>query len=214
VSGRDTPGEEPEVAPIDDAVVAPPPAPATRGPVLPPAVGATIVALVVITDVITKRMALASLPPRNVPHEVFGEYVRFTLAFNPGVAFGFHLGDASRWVFSALTVVILGVLVQLYRAAEPADRLRRVAIALVAGGAIGNLIDRLRWQTGVVDFIDIGIGDIRFWTFNVADMAVSTGAVVLIWVLQREDEKIRRAAAAAQTARDTVTPVRESGASE
>lgn len=165
-----------------------------------PAMGAFVVAAVVTADIVTKRLALSSLPPRSVPHEVLGEYVRFTLAFNPGVAFGFHLGGASRWVFSILTVVILGVLLQLYRAAEPRDRVRRLAIALVAGGAIGNLIDRLRWSAGVVDFIDIGVGDIRFWTFNVADMAVSTGAVALIWVLQREDDRARRAAEATKTA--------------
>lgn len=165
-----------------------------------PVLGASIAIAIVMIDVLTKRLALAYLPPRSVPHEVVGEYVRFTLAFNPGVAFGFHLGEASRYVFSILTLVILGVLLQLYRAAEPGDWMRRLAIALVAGGAIGNLLDRLRWRAGVVDFIDIGVGDVRFWTFNVADMAVSTGAVVLIWVLQREDERARRAADAARTA--------------
>lgn len=156
--------------------------------------GIAILVTIVVTDVITKRLALAMLSPRGVPHEVLGDYVRFTLAFNRGVAFGFHLGDASRWVFSLLALGILGVLFQLYRAAAPADRARRLAIALVAGGAIGNLIDRLRWSAGVVDFIDIGVGDVRFWTFNVADMAVSTGAVVLIWLLQREEDRARRLA--------------------
>ena len=165
-----------------------------------PVLGASITIAIVIADVLTKRLALAFLPPRSVPHEVLGEYLRFTLAFNRGVAFGFHLGDASRYVFSILTLVILGVLLQLYRAAEPGDWMRRLAIALVAGGAIGNLFDRLRWSAGVVDFIDIGVGDVRFWTFNVADMAVSTGAVVLIWVLQREDNEARRAAEAARAA--------------
>ena len=164
-----------------------------------PVLGASITIAIVLIDFFTKRMALTYLPPRSIPHEVFGEYLRFTLAFNPGVAFGFHLGEASRYVFSILTVVILGVLLQLYRAAEPGDRMRRIAIALVAGGAIGNLLDRLRWRAGVVDFIDVGVGNVRFWTFNVADMAVSSGAVVLIWVLQREDERARRAAEAART---------------
>ena len=86
-----------------------------------PVLGASIAIAIVIIDVLTKRLALAHLPPRSVPHEVVGEYVRFTLAFNPGVAFGVHLGEASRYVFSILTLVILGVLLQLYRAAEPGD---------------------------------------------------------------------------------------------
>jgi signal peptidase II len=58
---------------------------------------------------------------------------------------------------------------------------------LVAGGAVGNLIDRIRSPAGVVDFIDIGIGFHRWPTFNVADMAVTTGAFLLAWVLWMED---------------------------
>jgi signal peptidase II len=180
--------------------VAEPATAAHPAPLLPGWVGAAIVAVVVATDVVTKRLALATLPPRNIPHEVFGEYLRFTLAFNPGVAFGFHLGGASRVIFSILTIVILGVLFHLYRTSPPDDRLRRVAIAMVGGGAIGNLIDRLRWDVGVVDFIDIGVGNIRFWTFNVADMAVSIGAVILIIVLQKEEGRAKEAARASNPA--------------
>lgn len=182
-------------APTPDA-----PAVADARAAFPTALGIAIASAVIVADIITKRYALATLPPRSVPHEVIGEYLRFTLAFNKGVAFGFHLGEASRWVFSILTLVILGVLLQLYRSALPEDRIRRLAISLVAGGAIGNLIDRVRWHEGVVDFIDVGVGSIRFWTFNVADMAVSTGAVLLIWVLQKEDNAARRVAEQARTA--------------
>lgn len=170
---------------------------------------------IVALDFITKRVAVASLMPRGIPHRVMGDVVRFTLAFNPGVAFGMHLGGASRFVFSLLTLAILAVLAQLYWSSHPTDRLRRIAIALVAGGAIGNLIDRLRWSQGVVDFIDIGIGDVRFWTFNVADMAVSMGAILLIWVLQREDHlkhKEAKAAAAGLTAPEPLAVVRDDSA--
>jgi signal peptidase II len=55
---------------------------------------------------------------------------------------------------------------------------------------MGNLLDRLRSPLGVVDFIDVGIGDVRFWTFNVADVGVTVGAVLLAMVLWR-DEKPR-----------------------
>ena len=58
-----------------------------------------------------------------------------------------------------------------------------IALALVCGGAVGNLIDRIRSRIGVVDFIDIGFGDWRWPTFNVADMAVSIGAFLLAWAL-------------------------------
>jgi signal peptidase II len=57
----------------------------------------------------------------------------------------------------------------------------------VLGGAIGNLLDRLTRTEGVVDFIDIGVGSIRFWTFNVADMGVTVGAIGVLWALWRAD---------------------------
>jgi signal peptidase II len=72
-----------------------------------------------------------------------------------------------------------------------------VAVALVCGGAIGNLIDRLRWSRGVVDFIDIGVGATRWPTFNIADMAVSTGAIALAVVLWRDERSAEKTALAA-----------------
>ena len=68
----------------------------------------------------------------------------------------------------------------------PGDSLRLVALALVCGGAVGNLIDRIRTSRGVVDFIDVWIGSFHWPTFNVADMAVSCGAVLLAVVLWQE----------------------------
>jgi signal peptidase II len=66
-----------------------------------------------------------------------------------------------------------------------------LALALVCGGAIGNLIDRVVSSEGVVDFIDVGISEITRWpTFNVADMAVSFGAFLLAWVLWEEDREL------------------------
>ena len=59
-------------------------------------------------------------------------------------------------------------------------------MGLVAGGALGNLVDRIRWDRGVVDFIDIGVGMTRFWTFNVADSAITVGAILLLWPTHEE----------------------------
>lgn len=86
-----------------------------------------------------------------------------------------------------LTIGALFILGRLYRATRDGDLLRTLAISLVCGGAIGNLIDRIRSAHGVVDFIDVGIGDARWPTFNVADMAVSVGAFLLAWVLWGEE---------------------------
>ena len=154
-----------------------------------------VIVVVVLLDVVTKAMAVYSLTPAYTPHEIIGDVVRFTLAYNPGAAFGLNLGAASRWIFTALTIVALAVLGALYRATRAGDYLRTLALALVSAGAIGNLIDRIRWDVGVVDFIDVGIGMHRFWTFNVADSAVSVGAVLLGWVLLQQDREAARLAA-------------------
>lgn len=156
---------------------------------------------VVISDIITKWIAVTELYPRGVPREVFGDVVRLTLVFNPGAAFGLHVGEYSRWIFLVLTIVALVILGQLYRQTAARDVTRLLAIALVSGGAIGNLIDRVRGPQGVVDFLDIGIGDMRWPTFNVADMAVSTGAILLAYVLWGEERSERAAAAAAEPRR-------------
>lgn len=154
-----------------------------------------VIVVVVAVDVITKAMAVNALSPAYTPHEIVGDLVRFTLAYNPGAAFGLNLGVASRWIFTALTIVALAVLGALYRATRPTEHLRTLALGLVSAGAIGNLIDRIRWPIGVVDFIDVGIGAHRFWTFNVADSAVSVGAVLLGWVLLQADREAARVAA-------------------
>jgi signal peptidase II len=151
----------------------------------------SVLALVVIADVITKAIAVYALVPQRIPHELFGDAVRFTLVYNPGAAFGLHLGEYSRWIFMVLTIGALFILGRLYRATRDGDLVRTLAIALVCAGAVGNLIDRIRSAQGVVDFIDVGIGDARWPTFNVADMAVSVGAFLLAWVLWGEDNEIR-----------------------
>ena len=136
-----------------------------------------------VTDCTTKQLAVEHLTPPYTPHDILGPVVRFTLAYNPGAAFSMSLGSASRWGFTALAILALTALAMVYRTAARSDIAQSVAIALIAGGALGNLVDRVRSASGVVDFIDIGIGDVRFWTFNVADMGVTCGAALLAWVL-------------------------------
>jgi signal peptidase II len=154
-----------------------------------------VLTIVVLSDIVTKWIAVADLYPRGVPREVFGDVVRLTLVFNRGAAFGLHVGEYSRWIFLGLTIAALVILAQLYRATSGRDIARTLAISLVSAGAIGNLIDRVRGPQGVVDFIDIGLGDMRWPTFNVADMAVSTGAILLAIVLWGEEKAERRSAA-------------------
>lgn len=142
-----------------------------------------IVAVVTTLDYFSKNLAVERLTPRHVPHPIIGDFVRFTLAYNPGAAFGMHLGPASRWIFGILSLVIVAVLLRATSDLTRFSRLAAIGVPIVIGGAIGNLLDRIRQRDGVVDFIDIGIGDVRFWTFNVADTAVTIGAICLILAL-------------------------------
>jgi signal peptidase II len=146
-----------------------------------------IAAIIVAVDQITKLIAVDFLGAAYVPHPVLGNVLRLTLVYNPGAAFGLNLGMYSRWIFMALTIAALVILGRLYQATRQGDFVRTLAIGLVCGGAVGNLIDRVRSPAGVVDFIDVGVGDLRWPTFNVADMAVSVGAFLLAWVLWGEE---------------------------
>jgi len=157
---------------------------------------------VVVLDVVTKAMAVAQLVPRQLPHEVLGDAIRFTLVFNEGAAFGLKFGPFSRWIFLGATLVALVILGRLYRATKAGDVLRTLALGLVCGGAVGNLIDRIKSPYGVVDFIDVGLREHRWPTFNVADMAVSTGAILLAWVLWSEDRHHSAAVSAPSETRE------------
>ena len=155
-----------------------------------------VAASVVVLDAATKILAVGSLS--RVPHPLFGDWLTLQLVYNPGAAFGISVGQHSRWVFFGLALIALIILGTMVRQTKPADRLRLAALALVCGGAVGNLIDRVRSPRGVIDFIDVGIGTHRWPTFNVADMAVTVGAVTLaivLWLEGREEEKASRAEA-------------------
>jgi signal peptidase II len=157
--------------------------------------------VLLLTDFVTKAVAVYALGSYEPPRPVLGNGLRWVLVYNPGAAFGFHLGPYSRWIFMVLTAGALYVLWRLYQDTVAGDRPRTVALAMVCAGALGNLIDRIRSPRGVVDFIDVGFGDTRWPTFNVADIAVSTGAFLLAWVLWGEDQR-----AAAATAAELRTP--------
>jgi signal peptidase II len=150
-----------------------------------------IVGTVVAFDVATKLMIQRTFRLYQQV-DVVGEYVRLTYIHNPGAAFGIHLGEYSRVIFLLLSIVALAALVGMYWATPQRDRVRLSSIALICGGAIGNLIDRIRSEAGVVDFLDVGVGDLRWPVFNVADIAVTTGAIFLALSLWREDQDPRR----------------------
>lgn len=142
--------------------------------------------LVAIADIVTKRWAESALT-LHYPEEVVGHWLRWTLTYNTGAAMNLSVGSASRVVFSVIAVLMLGYLFYLYRQAHRSEKATPLALGLIAAGALGNLLDRLRHTKGVVDFIDVGTMDWRFWTFNVADMGVTVGAVLLALMMWREE---------------------------
>ncbi|MFZ5623013.1 MAG: signal peptidase II [Gemmatimonadota bacterium] len=151
---------------------------------------------VIALDLVTKFLAENTLS-RVAAIPVIGEWVQLRLVYNPGAAFGLHLGPYSRWIFLAVAAIAVVVLTRMARAAAPGEVLRQLSLGLVAGGAFGNLVDRIRSGRGVVDFIDVGVGSLRWPTFNVADIGVSCGAVLLAISLWREDARQQAQAEAA-----------------
>ena len=126
---------------------------------------------------------------RGQSMEIFGGLVPLTLAFNRGAAFGISIGNDPRWFFIPVTILAMVLLGYLLVKTDPADRFRLFALSLVFSGALGNLIDRVRWNRGVVDFIGpIDLGFMDWPIFNVADMAISCGAVALAISFWNEED--------------------------
>jgi signal peptidase II len=154
-----------------------------------------LVALTVVLDRVTKILADGALAGRTV--HVLGTAVQLRLVHNQGAAFGLELGSWQRWIFLGIAVAAIIWLWSASRQAAASDALRQFAVGFVAGGAAGNAVDRLLSSRGVIDFIDVGVGTLRWPTFNVADIAVTCGAVALAISLWREDA--RQAAVTAPT---------------
>jgi signal peptidase II len=139
-----------------------------------------IAAIVVIIDQATKAMVLARLAP-GVPIPLVDGLLALTLVFNPGLAFGLLAGlpVAWRWL---VVVLSLGALAMLARVAmrilTPGGVLDRLAVGLVFGGAVGNLVDRARFGA-VVDFVDLHYRGWHWPAFNAADSAITIGVTLL-----------------------------------
>jgi signal peptidase II len=144
---------------------------------------------VVLVDFITKVIIQRNFYEFQKVN-VIGEYLRITYIYNTGAAFGIHLGPYSRYIFLGLSLIALVALAGMYWATPAHDRVRLSAISLICAGAIGNLIDRVRSASGVVDFLDVGINNnIRWPVFNVADIAVTSGAILLALSLWKEEQR-------------------------
>lgn len=154
----------------------------------------SILPIVLLLDIFTKRWAMDTLRTQSL--DLFGGLVPLTLAYNRGAAFGISIGSDPRWFFIPVTVLAMILLAYLLVHTDPRDRFRLFALSLVFSGALGNLIDRVRWNRGVVDFIGpIDLGFMDWPIFNVADMAISCGAVALAISFWMEEEPTKEVTA-------------------
>ncbi len=137
--------------------------------------------LVIWLDAFTKSLALEHLR-LGEPVPVIDGLLNWTLVYNPGAAFSF-LSDASgwqRWFFAALAVGMSALLTVWLARTERSDWRQALPFALVIGGALGNLVDRLV-HGHVIDFIDAYWGAAHWPAFNVADSAIVAGAIGIAW---------------------------------
>ena len=146
-----------------------------------------LASVLVLADCSTKRVIEATVPLHADPKPFIADLVRVTLAYNQGAAFSTQFGPYQRWVLIAIAVAMLTALAWWYRPAARAGRVAIAGLALVAGGAAGNLLDRVISNRGVVDFLDLGVGATRFFVFNVADAGISVGAVLLLYALWQHE---------------------------
>ncbi len=130
---------------------------------------------VIVLDQLTKAWLVANVAVGEVV-SVIGDLVRFVQSQNSGALFGLFRDQAI--LFALVSIGVIGLIV-LYHGRAGRSLYLSVALGLLLGGAIGNMIDRLRLGY-VVDWVDIGLGSLRFWTFNVADSAISLAIVMLV----------------------------------
>jgi signal peptidase II len=153
--------------------------------------GLLVAAVIMLLDQISKWWIVEQVmnPPRVIPVTSFFNLV---MGWNKGVSFGMFASDSplNRWVLPIIALAVVAALtVWMWR---NTDRLITTAIALVIGGAIGNVIDRIRFGA-VADFLDFFIGSYHWPAFNVADIAITCGAGLLIFdSLFRNQESPKR----------------------
>jgi len=138
---------------------------------------AAIAIAVVVADQLTKAWITSILKPGE-GFSVLGTWLNFVYGQNSGILFG--MVPQSAGAFAVVSLVVIVVIVIYHRKAGRGI-VMSIATALLLGGAIGNLIDRLLYGA-VVDWIDMGVGSARFWTYNIADAAITTSLIMIFVV--------------------------------
>lgn len=145
---------------------------------------------VLVGDLVSKAIAEQYLLPPGMPRRILGDFFRLTLTHNDGGALGIPTGRVGFLILIVVSVILVVGLGLFYRRLPPDSSAPAVGLGLLIGGASGNLWSRVMVERGVIDFIDIGLGSLRFWTFNVADTGITVGAAVLAWWFWRTERDI------------------------
>ena len=138
-----------------------------------------------LLDLATKAWAYSSLK-MHTPVKVLGDFVRFTLVMNYNTAFGLSFGENFPYALMASVLAFFLLLVMLWER----RKVYKFLYATILGGAIGNIVDRVM-RGGVVDFLDVGVGNFRWYTFNLADVWVTLGLVGLVLAFLVEERGSR-----------------------
>ena len=149
-----------------------------------------VAAVVLVADRVTKNLAqnkLSQIPGGSVP--VIDDFLRFSLSHNTGAAFGVLQNQSILYLVIALVVMVVSV--GYYRYLPRTNVLLTICLGMQLGGAIGNLVDRFQ-HVYVVDFIDVGVGSLRWPWFNVADSCIVVGILVLAGYLMLHPEAERK----------------------
>ena len=146
---------------------------------------AAVAVAVFAIDRVTKAWVSENIP-LGTARPVIGDYVRIVHAQNTGAAFG--LLPERTTLLSVLSVVAVLAIVYYYRQIASNSSLVSATLGMQLGGAFGNLLDRIM-QGYVVDFVDVGIGDVRFWAFNVADSSIVVGIILVTMALWYEEHR-------------------------
>ena len=144
-----------------------------------------VAAVVFVIDRVTKAWVSDNIP-LGTARPVVGDYVRIVHAQNTGAAFG--LLPERTTLLSVLSVVAVLAIVYYYRQIASNSALVSATLGMQLGGAFGNLLDRIT-QGYVVDFVDVGVGDVRFWAFNVADSSIVVGIILVTLALWCEEHR-------------------------
>lgn len=154
-------------------------------------IAAVIFATVLGLDVITKNAILSAIV-EGERIDYLGGFLRFTLTYNEGGVFGILQGYKN--VFLGVSLIVLVLMFAYFIYEKNKTWLFTIAMSLIMGGAVGNIIDRLiPGRRGVVDFISVGVDSVyRFFTFNIADSGIVIGAFLLIIVFYQEEMAARK----------------------